>query len=99
MTATENTDWAAIRARFPILANKTYLNSCAYGALSTDVTASFQAYLNDRLEKGTDWEFWVERNESVRTAVAQFLGATTNEIAVTASASAGINSVASSLRW
>ncbi len=99
MTAAENTDWAAIRARFPILENKTYLNSCAYGAISTDVIASFQAYINDRLEKGTDWEYWVERNESVRTAVAEFLGATTNEIAVTASASAGINSVASSLRF
>ena len=50
MTATANTDWAAIRARFPILEKKTYLNSCAYGALSTDVIASLQSYINDRLE-------------------------------------------------
>ncbi len=75
MSDADSTDWTAIRARFPILANKTYLNSCAYGALSTDVTAAFQAYLDDRLVKGTDWQFWVERNESVRTAVAKFLGA------------------------
>jgi selenocysteine lyase/cysteine desulfurase len=99
MTATANTDWAAIRARFPILEKKTYLNSCAYGALSTDVIASLQSYINDRLEKGTDWAYWVERNESVRIAVAGLLGATTNEIAVTASASAGINSIASSLQF
>lgn len=99
MTAAESADWAAMRNRFPILERKTYLNSCAYGALSTDVIASFQAYIDDRLEKGTDWEYWVERNEAVRKAVASFLGATVNEIAVTASASAGINSIASSLQF
>jgi selenocysteine lyase/cysteine desulfurase len=99
MTAAGNTDWAAMRERFPILERKTYLNSCAYGALSTDVIESFQAYVNDRLEKGTDWDYWVERHDAVRTAVAGFLGATENEIAVTASASAGINSVASSLQF
>ena len=92
-----STDWAAVRARFPVLEKKTYLNSCAYGALSTDVIASLQAYIGDRLEKGTDWDYWVARNDSVRTAVAAFLGATTDEIAVTASASAGINSIASAL--
>ena len=99
MTVDAETDWAAIRARFPVLEKKTYLNSCAYGALSTDVIASLQAYINDRLEKGTDWAYWVARNDSVRTAVAGFLGATTNEIAVTASASAGINSIVSALRF
>jgi selenocysteine lyase/cysteine desulfurase len=90
-------DWDTIRSRFPVLENKTYLNSCAYGALATDVMASLQKYMSDRLEKGTDWEYWVARNESVRTAIAALLGANTDEIAVTTSASAGINSVASAL--
>ncbi len=79
-------DWDAVRARFPVLGKKTYLNSCAYGALATDVVAAFSKYLHDRLEKGTDWAYWVERNESVRTAVADFLGASADEIAVTTSA-------------
>jgi len=90
-------DWAAIRSRFPVLERKTYLNSCAYGALATDVMAALQKYMNDRLEKGTDWEYWVARNESVRTAIADLLGADTDEVAVTTSASAGINSIASAL--
>jgi len=92
-------DWATIRARFPVLEKKTYLNSCAYGALATDVMAALQKYISDRLEKGTDWDYWVARNESVRTAVADFLGAKTDEVAVTASASAGINSIASALNF
>ena len=92
-------DWAAIRSRFPVLEKKTYLNSCAYGALATDVMAALQKYMNDRLEKGTDWDYWVARNESVRTAVADFLRANTGEVAVTTSASAGINSIASALSF
>jgi len=92
-------DWNAARSRFPVLQAKTYLNSCAYGALATDVSKAFQRYLDDRLEKGTDWAYWVERNDCVRTAVADFLGATADEIAVTTSASAGINSIASALKF
>ncbi len=98
-SSTAEPDWAAIRSRFPVLEKKTYLNSCAYGALSTDVMAALQKYMNDRLEKGTDWDYWVARNESVRTAVADFLRANIDEVAVTASASAGINSIASALSF
>lgn len=92
-------DWANIRSLFPVLEKKTYLNSCAYGALATDVTDALQRYIRDRQEKGTDWSYWVERNDSVRNAVARFLGADPDEIAVTASASAGINSIASALNF
>jgi selenocysteine lyase/cysteine desulfurase len=60
---------------------------------------ALNSYINDRMTKGTDWNYWVARNESVRTSVAHFLGADENEIAVTASASAGINAVASSLSF
>lgn len=98
-SVTAEADWQEIRSRFPVLEKKTYLNSCAYGALSTDVTDALHRYIRDRLEKGTDWDYWVERNDSVRNAVARFLGAHPDEIAVTTSASAGINSVASALNF
>ena len=90
-------DWSTLRSRFPIFESKTFINSCSYGALSTDVMQSFQDYLEHRLRKGTDWELWVERNENVRAAIARFLGAESDEIAVTTSASAGINAVASAM--
>jgi len=92
-------DWAAIRARFPVLERKTYLNSCAYGALATDVMAALQKYITDRLEKGTDWNYWVARSDAARVAVADFLGADADEVAITTSASAGINSIASALTF
>lgn len=99
MPAATEPNWKAIRERFPVLAKKTYLNSCSYGALGTDVIAAFHSYIDDRLEKGTDWNYWVARNDSTRAAVARLLGADADEVAVTTSASAGINSVASALTF
>lgn len=94
---TVSPDWDSLRARFPVVEKKTYLNSCSYGALATDVQASFHRYIDDRLEKGARWEHWVERNDSVRNSVARLIGASPDEVAVTTSASAGINSIASAL--
>ena len=92
-------DWVELRARFPVFQKKTYLNSCAYGALATEVEASLQRYLDARNDKGADWEYWVGRNEAVRSSVAKLIGADSNEIAVTASVSAGINSLASAFNF
>lgn len=88
---------SAHRAKFPIFESKTYINSCSYGALSNEVAASYQAYLNTRLQKGADWEQFVGKNESVRALFAQLVNASPNEIAVTTSASAGLNSVISAM--
>ena len=67
---TKDPDWDALRQRFPVFANKTYINSCSYGALSTDVMDAYQHYMDDRLTRGTDWDHWVGKNEQVRTSVA-----------------------------
>lgn len=92
-------DWAAWRTRFPVLERKTYLNSCSYGALATDVAEALQQYVSDRLEKGTDWNYWVERNDAARVATARCIGASAEEVAITTSASAGINAIASCLSY
>lgn len=96
---TSGPDWNELRARFPVFERKAYINSCSYGALATSVETEVRRYLRDRLEEGCDWNYWVERNEAARSSVAHLLGATPDEIAVTTSASAGINSVASALRF
>lgn len=90
-------DFQAFRAQFPTLRHKTYLNSGSYGLLSHRVEAAFRAYLDDRLERGSDWGEWVGRAEAVRQGMAALLNAGADEIAVTGSASAGINSLASAL--
>jgi len=89
------TDFAALRRRFPVLERKTYLNSGSYCALADSVRAAINSYMDDRLAVGANWDVWVMKNEAVRAAMAQVLNAAPDEIAVTASASAGLNALAS----
>src|SRR4030081_2897569 len=83
-----------LRKEFPVLERKTYLNSGSYGALANDVKAAFEAYLEDRLLMGANWDAWIAKNESVRALTATLLHAVPDVIAITASVSAGINALA-----
>lgn len=88
----------SIRGRFPLLEHAVYTSSCSQGALSVDVRAAYEQYLTDWNEKGAPWQLWVERGEAVRSRFARLLNATTDEIAVTTSVSAGVSSLLSGLR-
>lgn len=90
-------NYQALRREFPVLQRKTYLNSGSYCALANDVKAAFEAYMEDRLLVGANWDVWITKNESVRALTARLLNADADEIAVTASVSAGLNALASSL--
>src|SRR6185312_3581653 len=90
-------NFKALRKEFPVLERKTYLNSGSYCALANDVKAAFDAYMEDRLLVGANWDAWITKNESVRALTASLLHASPDEIAVTASVSAGRNALASAL--
>ena len=90
-------DFERLRGEFPVLRRKTYLNSGSYCALANDVKAAFEQYMEDRLLVGANWDVWVAKNESVRALTAQLLRAHPDEIAVTASVSAGLNALGSAL--
>jgi selenocysteine lyase/cysteine desulfurase len=92
-------DFQALRREFPVLGRKTYLNSGSYCALANDVKAAFEAYMEDRLLVGANWDVWLAKNESVRALTATLLHAAPDEIAVTASVSAGLNALASALSF
>lgn len=85
---------SAIRSRFRIFEGRVYLNSCAQGALSRRVEAAFGEYLESWHHQGSPWGLWVEKYEEARRLLASFLGAGTDEVALVASAPAGVNSVA-----
>jgi selenocysteine lyase/cysteine desulfurase len=90
-------DFDSLRREFPLLTRKTYLNSGSYCALANDVKAAFEQYMEDRLLVGANWDVWVTKNEAVRELTAQLLRAQPDEIAVTASVSAGLNALSSAL--
>jgi selenocysteine lyase/cysteine desulfurase len=53
--------------------------------------------LEDRLLNGANWDAWITKNESVRALTATLLHAVPDEIAITASVSAGLNALASAI--
>lgn len=94
---TAEADFSQFRAQFPTTETTVYFNSGSYGLLGNSVRAAMEAYLSDRITKGADWGAWVGLEDDVRARMARLLGASAHEVAVTASASAGINAVASSV--
>jgi selenocysteine lyase/cysteine desulfurase len=89
----------SIRGRFPVFQKKVYLNSCSQGALSDTVEAAFREYLHTWHEHGSPWDLWVQHYEAARAVFARLIGAETDEVALVASASAGVNGIASALSF
>ena len=89
---------AAIRGEFPIFETATYLNSCSQGALSHRVRDAVEGWLAGWDQNGAEWDFWVERNEAFRAAIAALLHAEADDVAVTTSVSQGVSGLVSALR-
>jgi kynureninase len=90
----------ALRAEFPILSRRTYLNSCSLGALSH----RSEAWLDDFRARWHDmgasawYEHWLGRIEELRVRVAAFWGSATGEVALLPSTSAALSVVSESVR-
>jgi len=92
-----DTQIQALRARFPILQNKTYLYNCSQGALSDAVEESMRAYTESWRTSSDPWGEWVLVYEALRTEFARFINADPDEVAIVTSASCGINPIANAL--
>lgn len=90
-------DVSAFRAHFRSLPRLTYLNSGSYGLLARPVRAAMEGYLDQREEVGADWGSWVGTLETLRTRMGELLAVAPDEVAITSTASAGMNAVATAL--
>lgn len=90
-------DLARIRQDFPLLAHKTYLNSCSYGVLCHAVEQAFGDYLQSRNTLGSHWEHWVGTLEDLREAVAGLLQCASADVSLSSSLSESVNALATSL--
>lgn len=86
-----------LRARFPILCEKTYLYSCSQGALSDAVENGMGEYARSWRTSSDPWSEWMQAYDALRTAFARFINAQPDEVAIVTSASAGINPIANAL--
>ena len=88
----------AIRHRFPLLEHQVYLNSSRRECSRTPCARPTPITCATGTRRARPGEYWIERTEAARASFADLVGADADEIAVTASVSAGVNAVASSLR-
>lgn len=92
------TNWASVRARFPVFNNSTYLNTAAAGPLA-DSTAKVAAHYYEQMMNDGDvhWDHWLAQREDVRTRVAAFINAEPDEIGLTTNTSSGMNLIVDAL--
>ncbi len=87
--------WEELRADFPGLAGKCYLNAAAGSLTPRAVREAVDRFYRE-LEQDGDlhWERWLDEREVVRARVARFIGAQADEIAFVPNTSTGINLIA-----
>jgi selenocysteine lyase/cysteine desulfurase len=90
---------SALRSRFPIVGEKTYLYNCSQGALSDAAETGMRAYTESWRSSSAPWDEWVDAYEAIRAQFAAFINADPDEVAVLTSASAGINAIAAALNF
>jgi selenocysteine lyase/cysteine desulfurase len=88
-----------LRSHFPILQAKTYLYNCSQGALSDAVEGGLQEYARSWRTSSAPWDDWMQTYEALRTQFARFINAGREEVAIVASASAGINPIANAMQF
>jgi len=88
---------AEVRSHFSILREKTYLYSCSQGAMSDAAEAGMQRYAESWRTAAAPWDEWVRACEGLRAEFARFINAEPDEVAITTSASAGINPIANAI--
>ena len=97
--AGEESDWARVRAEFPVTETYAYLNSAGAGARVARASAAAAASSTARPVESGDrlWEEWLARRERARADVARLINAEPDEIAFTTNTSSGMNLIVDAL--
>jgi selenocysteine lyase/cysteine desulfurase len=85
------------RAACPLVGKTIYLANCSQAPQSLPVRTAIQTFLESWAELGMHWGGWIEEVERARAAFAALIGAQPEDIAIGASVSQLIASLASAL--
>lgn len=88
---------AEIRAQFPIVQKKIYLDSGSKCALALPVYNALQDFFEGCFQNGRDYAAWWAQVDTARHGIAGLIGATADEIAFFSSATHAVNVVAQGL--
>ena len=97
-------DIESIRRDFPALEEWTYLDNAFVGLYPRQVRTGYEEFLDKWMNfsaEGTKTILteWLEKAEKVREMVADFIGASPQEIAFTACTGSGLNIVVNGTKW
>src|SRR6478609_198847 len=92
-------DLLRYRNDFPIVMNKTFLNTCSLGALGTRTIANVHEYLSLWAEMGASawYKTWLGKCAELRGAYGRVVGAPEERIALGPSISANLSGLMSAL--
>ena len=90
-------DWARIRAQFPAVRERAYLNTASYGPGPTPVLDEVHAAIEAWSSGTGSWRVWEDRAEESRALFARFLSVEADGVALLPSLSAAAGQVAASL--
>jgi cysteine desulfurase / selenocysteine lyase len=103
MSRSESTaapDWASIRAEFPALKNRTYLNTATFGQLSRSAAAAVARHFAHRDELAcADFLEWFDDVDEIRDSVAKLIHCSREDIAFITNASTGLSLLMSGIEW
>jgi kynureninase len=88
-----------LRGEFPILKERTYLNSCSLGALGRRTQGRIEEFLGEWRSQGAPswYETWWGRLQKTRAAFAKIINAHPDEVAILPSVSAALSVLASAM--
>jgi cysteine desulfurase / selenocysteine lyase len=93
-------DWQAIRAEFPALAGRTYLNTATYGQLPrAAVERAVQHFQRRDSHACADFLEWFDDLDPLRAAIGRLLHATAADIAFVPNASSALALAMSGFDW
>ena len=96
--ALDDAYWWKVRSQFNIVDGLTFMNNGTLGPMPKVVFEANERYMREIMENPTDGGH-ADELEQVREKVAQFVGATADEIALTRSTTEGMNIFAHGLDW
>lgn len=99
--ALEHPELLSYRDEFPILGQKTYLNSCSLGALSRRSMQRVSQFLEMWNEWGAQawYDSWLGEIAQVRQKFATLIGAQLHEVAIAPNVSVALSSISSALDY
>ena len=92
-------DAREFRQQFPGASQQIYMDAAARGLLPTAARAVLDDYLDRRVTGLLDKAAMFEQIESLRGRFAEFIGAGSEEVALTKNVSEGLNAIVAAYPW